>query len=128
MKKICIFLNLIFLNVFALAEEELFQSQENADLILKNTYTPNYLGMIFGLLLIICLIYLTAIIYQKLLKVKFIQQNSNANCNMQIVNSIQIGQNQKVSILKVGNEHLLIGSTQNNITMLKKLEIDVIKE
>ena len=58
MKKIYIFLNLIFLNVFALAEEELFQSQENADLILKNTYTPNYLGMIFGLLLIICLIYL----------------------------------------------------------------------
>ena len=45
-----------------------------------------------------------------------------------LFNSIQIGQNQKVNILKVGNEHLLIGSTQNNITMLKELEIDVIKE
>ena len=122
MKKIIFLSIVLFSNLITFAQDSILQTEENTQLALKNSYTPNYFGMFFGLLIVICLVYITAIVYQKLLKVKLTQQNGTNEYNIKIINSIQIGQNQKINIIKVADEYLLIGSTQNNISLLKELK------
>jgi len=123
---IAIFYNL-FLNAIA-AESTL-----NDDLIgneLKQTLSnnhsmvePNFFSMIFGLLLVISLIYITGYIYQKMLKVKFLNKTDDEKKeDIEIVSYKPLGQNKNLYIVKARGEYCLIGATQNNISLLKMLK------
>ena len=78
--------------------------------------------MLFGLLMVICLVYLTAYVYQKLIGVKLPNVKDNPN-KINILSSISLGQNKNLHVVEVNDKKILIGSTQNNITYLKELDV-----
>ena len=121
MKKIFLTFLLLTLKVCA-SEEILEKSQEIADVLSKNAYEPNYFSMILGLFLVVGLIYLTGFLYQKLTKANSINENLCLN-KAQVISTTSIGQGRNLHIVKIGDSACLIGSTQNNITYLKDVEL-----
>ncbi|MBQ4646219.1 MAG: FliO/MopB family protein [Candidatus Gastranaerophilales bacterium] len=119
MKKILV-LNLLFMNAFA--DENINKAQEVSNILAQNSYEPNYFGMVLGLFLVIGMIYITGFLYQKLTKANTFNQNSYIN-KAQVISTTSIGQGRNLHVVKIGQSACLIGSTQNNITFLKDIEI-----
>ena len=119
MKKILV-LNLLFMS--ALANENIDKVQEVSNILAQNSYEPNYFGMVLGLFLVIGMIYITGFLYQKLTKANTFNQNSYIN-KAQVISTTSIGQGRNLHVVKIGQSACLIGSTQNNITFLKDIEI-----
>lgn len=96
--------------------------QDNNELaeIGSNMYEPNWFSMILGLCFVICLIYLTSFLYQKLIKLKLDKEVSKNE--IEIVTSKPLGQNKNLYIVNVNGEYLLLGATQNNITYIKEVK------
>ena len=94
-------------------------------------YEPNYFSMIFGLFVVVCLIYLTGYIYQRLIKINLKSENNELN-NINIVSTTSLGQGRNLHIIKINGEYSLIGATQNNITHIKELKnnesVEVLKD
>ena len=106
----------------AFCESELYKNNEEIKQVLnQNPYEPSYLTMILGLFMVIALVYLTGFIYQKLTKIKLTKEDIEKN-SITIINTTSIGQGRNLHVIKVNNENLLIGATQNNITFIKSLD------
>ena len=121
MKKYLHILILFLFHEICTASETVAQnSTEISQALNSSMYTPNYLSMFLGLLIVICLIYLTGFLYQKMIKIKL--QDTNGTNRLEIVSSISLGQGKNLHIIKVNNELILIGATQNNISYIKTLE------
>ena len=114
-----LFLTLIFSTNFCFAVEELSENEELKEALSKNVYEPNWFSMIFGLFLVIGLVYLTGFLYQKLTKVKISKAEDELH-KIEIVSTTSIGQGRNLHVIKVNGEYLLIGSTQNQISYLKE--------
>ena len=112
MKKFFIFS--LFLNSLCYAEDELEQ------VLNHNTYQPNYFSLLFGLLFVIALIYLTGILYKKLTKIK-IGDTHEEKFDIELISSASLGQNKNLYIIKTDNKYSLIAETQNSITYLRDL-------
>ena len=115
---------LLFLNVFCLsvfAQDGDVLGEELSKTIGQNVYEPNFFGMILGLFLVVGLIYLTGFVYQKLLKVN-IKSKSLSNNEIDILSTTSLGQGRNLHIIKVDSKRLLVGSTQNNINLIKELD------
>ena len=106
---------LLFSKVYA--EEELSKA------LASSHYEPSYFGMIFGLFLVIGLIYLTGILYKKLSKIK-LSDESDDKYNIQIITSTALGQNKNLFVVKINSKYCLLGATQNSITLIKDLGED----
>ena len=63
---------MLTLKVFA-EVEPIVQDENLSEVLSKSSYEPNYFKMLFGLFIVIGLIYFTGIVYQKLTKVKLNQ-------------------------------------------------------
>lgn len=119
MKKIIVILNFLALKCFATSD--LYAGNEEIKEVLQsNMYTPSYFKMFLGLAIVIGLIYLTGIIYQKLTKVRITNTETDIY-KPEILSSTSLGQNKNLHVVKVMDEYILIGSTQYNITFLKNL-------
>ena len=117
---ICFLLNSM---VFAQAT-----SEEIKEVLSKNTYEPNYFSMILGLFLVVAMIYVTGFLYQKLTKINMKPKDAHLN-KAQIISTTSLGQGRNLHVIKVGQSACLIGSTQNNITYIKDIElVDVDKK
>ena len=120
MKKILI---LNFLSTMCFAQDEVINKTEEVSKILaQDVYEPNYFGMILGLFLVVGLIYITGFLYQKLTKASIINNDLYLN-KAQVISTTSIGQGRNLHVVKIGNKACLIGSTQNNITFLKDVEL-----
>lgn len=122
LKKIVILFNLFLINLPVLAQE----IEENEDLskvLGQNHYEPNYFSMIFGLIVVVALVYLTGIIYQKLLKIKLTDSAFDIS-KIKILSTTSLGQNKAIHIIQVENQKLLIGSTPQSINLLKELSLN----
>lgn len=122
-KFFCIFNFLMFGN-YALAEQ-LAENEELKNALNQNTYEPNFLSLFLGLFLVIALIYLTGFIYQKLTKVKINHISKSVN-KTEIISTTPLGQGKNIHVIKINEQYLLIGSTQNSISVLKELDKDYI--
>jgi len=124
MKKIKSFiLYTVFTLLPAFAESELYNSNEEIKEILnKGAYEPSYPMMFIGLFLVIALVYFTGIVYQKLIKVKIADDEENTKNKIEILSTVHLGQNKNLHVIKINGEYSLIGSAQNNITLLKELK------
>lgn len=118
MKKISYLFLFLFGSVFADNSDGLNSLTND---LAKKSSEPNYFMMLFGLFLVIGPVYLTAFIYQKLLKIKLSTDTINNNV-FKVFATIPSGQNKNPHIVKVNNEFILIGSTQNSITHIKDLD------
>ena len=122
MKKILFLLNILSLK--CLAASELYAGNEEINEVLKNDmYTPSYFKMFLGLIIVISLIYLVGIIYQKLTKVRIADSDSD-KFRPEIISTTTLGQGKNIHIVKIMGEYILIGSTQNSITFLKDIKED----
>ncbi len=120
MKKIIASFFMLTLKVFA-EVEPIVQDENLSEVLSKSSYEPNYFKMLFGLFIVIGLIYFTGIVYQKLTKVK-LNQDEDELFRIDLITSSSLGQNKSLHVIKVNDEYCLIGASQNNISLLKKLE------
>jgi len=97
-------------------------SDEIKEVLSKNAYEPNYFSMLLGLFLVIGLIYATGFLYQKMIKFNISQDDIQIN-KPQVISTTSLGQGRNLHVVKVGNSACLLGSTQNNITFIKDIEL-----
>ena len=124
MKKFLLFIPII--QNCAFATETLYQGNEEIKNVLNsNVYTPNYFTMFLGLFIVILLIYLTGIIYQKLIKVK-LSTGISDDYKIDILSTSTLGQGKNLHVIKVGDKTMLIGATQTNITYLNTIQNEIV--
>ena len=88
---------------------------------------PNVLTIIFALLFVIFLIYITGIIYSKLnivgaktVKEQF--RNSELNRAL-VISTTQLGQGKNLHVIELNDKKYLIGATINSINLIKELTL-----
>ena len=116
----------ILLTIFCLqnvvfAASDIYKQNEQIENLTKDMYEPNIFSMLFGLAVVIGLIYLTSYIYQKLVKIKLNNDADEEINKMQIVNSLSLGQQKSLHIVKFNDEYSMISVCQNNINFLKNV-------
>lgn len=88
---------------------------------------PGIMSIIFALLFVIFLIYITGVIYSKLniVGAKTVQkQLKDYDLNKAIVlSTTQLGRDRNLHVIEINNKRYLIGAAQNSISMLKEIEI-----
>ena len=118
---------IIFLNSTAsFAMESLYSSPEFQEVLKQDNYEPNYFTLIFGLIIVICLIYFTGYFYQKLVGV-----NSKINkktgwdddfSKVEIISTTPLGQGKNIYVVEFRNKHLVLGATENQINLLREFD------
>lgn len=87
---------------------------------------PNPLSIIFALLIVIFLIYITGLIYSKLniMGAKTVREHlRNYDLSKVIVlSTTQLGPGRNLHVIELNNKRYLIGATQNSINLIKELE------
>ena len=105
-------------------------SPELKDSLKTHANEPGIMSIIFALLFVIFLIYITGLIYAKLNIVgarTVKDQLKNYDLNKAIVlSTTQLGQGKNLHVIELNNKRFLIGVGQNSISLIKELE-DVIK-
>lgn len=98
-------------------------------------YEGGILRSVISLAIVIGLIYFTAWLYKKLNKFntqKFNVNKTNSNINkFNVVSSQTLGQNKALYVVEINNQYLVIGATQNNISLLKefnKCDIEILNK
>ena len=119
-KFVIIALNLLMTASFA-ASELYAENEEIKQALNNNMYEPNYFSLFFGLFVVISLVYITSYVYQKLIKVK-INQDDTDIYKIDILSTTSLGQNKSLHIIKANGKCMLIGAAQNNITFIKDIE------
>ncbi len=117
----------VFLNSMAtFAMDSPYSSSEFQEVLKHDNYEPNYFTLIFGLIIVICLIYFTGYFYQKLIGV-----NSKLNKNaigdddfnkVKIISTTPLGQGKNIFVVEIKNKHLVLGATENQINLLKEFD------
>lgn len=117
----------VFLNSMAtFAMESPYSSSEFQEVLKHDNYEPNYFTLIFGLIIVICLIYFTGYFYQKLIGVNS-KLNKNANGDddfnkVKIISTTPLGQGKNIFVVEIKNKHLILGATENQINLLKEFD------
>jgi flagellar protein FliO/FliZ len=106
-------LTLLLLPTQILAQEAA-SKQGSADAISSSSYL---LKLSLGLVLVICLVFFLAWLVKKM----HIVQNSN-NGLINIISAISVGQRERIALIQVGEEQILIGLTQGRIDKLHTLK------
>ena len=113
-------INLLTLCAFC---EEIVSSenQEINKAISQIAYEPNWFGLVFGLLMVIGLIYFTGFIYQKMIKVNLSNRKID-DIRADIVSTTSLGQGRNLHVVKIGNKNILVGATQNTISYITDIK------
>lgn len=86
---------------------------------------PSIMSIIFALLFVIFLIYITGLIYSKLniVGAKAVKdQLKNYDLSKVIIlSTTQLGQGKNLHVVELNNKRYLIGATQNSINLIKEL-------
>lgn len=110
---------------------------ENINSSLKSSsYEPNYFSILLSLVFVIFLIYVTGILYTKLNKVgvKTVRNELKEASDIKpvVLSTTPIGHDKSLQVVEINGEKLLIGVSQNSVSLIKTLESgkrqDVINE
>ena len=77
----------------------------------------DYLQMILGLMLIVAFIFAMSWFIKRLGGL-----NPNSSHDLKVVAGLSVGQREKIIVVQVLNEQILVGVTQSNIQLLSKLD------
>ena len=115
---------LFFTSLAATAQEGPYAGTELQEVLKHDTYEPNYFTMIFVLIFVIFLIYLTDFIYQQLIGLvskinKKALKNSSLN-KVNILSSMPLGRGKNIYVISVNGKTLMLGATENQITLLRE--------
>lgn len=123
-KILCALYTFLF-TLCAYAQEGPYASDEFREVLKQDTYEPNYFTLIFGLILVIFLIYLTGFFYQKLIGVNS-KINKKANDELEkitkakVISHTPLGQGKDIYIVQVKDKTLVLGATQNQVNLLRE--------
>ncbi len=126
MKKVLFLISAIFaftvLPAFCIAESV---SPELEQSLRTQNSEPNIMSIIFALLFVIFLIYITGIVYSKLniVGAKTVkEQLRGTSLNRAVViSTTQLGQNKNLHVIEINEKYYLIGATINSINLIKEL-------
>lgn len=79
-------------------------------------------SMILSLLMVLALIFVSALVLKRF---KFAQQNTG---QMQVLASLSLGVKERLVVVKIGEEQLVLGVTSEKITLIKSLEEPITSE
>ena len=127
MKKYLFLASAILMTTAQQAFCEVQKANPQLSVALKDTsHEPNAWSIIFALLFVIFLIYVTGLIYSKLNMVgaKTVKdQLKSYNLDRAVVlSTTQLGQGKNLHVIEINNKQFLIGATQHSISLLKELE------
>lgn len=93
---------------------------------LKNhSHEPGFGTIVFALIVVISLIYITGLIYSKLniVGAKTVQEQlRNYDLNKAtVISTTQLGQGKNLHVIELNNQRYLIGVTLNSISLIKEL-------
>ena len=134
MKKFIMFIMMSFLCVNSVFADSV---TENINSSLKSSsYEPNYFSILVSLVFVIFLIYVTGIFYTKLNKVgvKTVRNELKESSDIKpvVLSTTPIGHDKSLQVIEINGEKLLIGVSQNSVSLIKTLESgkrqDVINE
>lgn len=134
MKKFIMFIMMSFLCVNSVFADSV---TENINSSLKSSsYEPNYFSILVSLVFVIFLIYVTGILYTKLNKVgvKTVRNELKESSDIKpvVLSMTPIGHDKSLQVIEINGEKLLIGVSQNSVSLIKTLESgkrqDVINE
>lgn len=134
MKKFIMFIMMSFLCVNSVFADSV---TENINSSLKSSsYEPNYFSILVSLVFVIFLIYVTGILYTKLNKVgvKTVRNELKESSDIKpvVLSTTPIGHDKSLQVVEINGEKLLIGVSQNSVSLIKTLESgkrqDVINE
>ena len=134
MKKFIMFIMMSFLCVNSVFADSV---TENINSSLKSSsYEPNYFSILVSLVFVIFLIYVTGILYTKLNKVgvKTVRNELKESSDIKpvVLSTTPIGHDKSLQVIEINGEKLLIGVSQNSVSIIKTLESgkrqDVINE
>lgn len=85
---------------------------------------PNFISVIFSLLFVIVLIYLTGVIYAKLNNVglKTLKKQHDFNkAHVSVISTTQLGNNKTLHVVELDGKRMLIGASSTAIQLIKDL-------
>ncbi len=88
-------------------------------------FESSVLRSIISLIIVIGLIYLTAFVYKRLNKfnAKLAGDKNKAQLNkFKIISSQSLGANKNLHVVEINGKYLVLGSTANNITLIKEFD------
>lgn len=97
-----------------------------------NANEPNFMSIIFALLFVILLIYITGLIYSKLniIGAKTVREQLN-QCDINravVLSTTQLGQGKNLHVIEINKKSYLIGATQNSISLLTEIKLSEAKQ
>ena len=124
MKKFIMFVMMSFLCVNSVFADSV---TENINSSLKSSsYEPNYFSILVSLVFVIFLIYVTGILYTKLNKVgvKTVRNELKESSDIKpvVLSTTPIGHDKSLLVIEINGEKLLIGVSQNSVSLIKTLE------
>ena len=98
----------------------------NSNLISQSVgHEPNILSVVFSLIIVVILIYITGIIYARLNKLGFNtlrnQQGGFAKCHANVISTTQLGNNKSLHVVELDGKRMLIGASAGAIQLIKDL-------
>lgn len=125
MNKYLFLISIILLTVqkaFCAVEEA---SPELSHSLKNNAHEPGFGSIVFALIVVISLIYITGLIYSKLniVGAKTVQEQLR-NYDLSkvvVVSTTQLGQGKNLHVIELNNQRYLIGATINSINLIKEL-------
>lgn len=92
---------------------------------LRPTYEPGYFSIVLSLIFVICLIYATGIIYNKLnhfgIKTLKAQNKDFSQDKITILSTTPLGPNKTLHVIELDGRKMLIGASANSIHLIKDL-------
>ncbi len=88
--------------------------------MLSGSAWVSFLGMVISVLLITCLAYLFTR-YVVGTKQGMLIGMQNKKENMQVIQQLYLGKGQRVVVVQAGKRYMVLGVTENNITMLTEM-------
>ena len=125
MKKIGILIYGLILSINAgFCTDSVPDSMKNA--MKTGSDMPSLLNLVISMALVIGLIYLTGWIYQKLNKINHskLKDTFSEKNTFKIVSSLPLGSQKNLYAVEFNDKILVVGATQNNITILKDYDKD----
>ena len=118
----------VFIFFMSFANECFASSEIGVELaksLKQNIHEPNITSTVICLLIVICMIYITAIIYTKLSKFSLNtakkQLKEENDTNVTVLSTKHLGNNKVLHVIEIAGNRLLIGATQNSLQLLDVL-------
>lgn len=131
MKYILSLIIIFIANIQLVLADEVTQNVAN-ELKQHSSREPGFGSVVFSLLFVICLIYVTGLIYSKLNAVgaKTVKKQLKKHDLSQamVLSTTQLGQGKNLHVIEINNQKMLIGATQHSINLIKELKFEEIEQ